>query len=78
MPTPSTDKLVDLAGIGRLLGVADVTPQQWRQRGQLPPADVPDFPDKPLWYEETIIAWAKATHRWPPGTAARQRRTHAA
>lgn len=69
--TTTTDKLVDLAGIAVLLGVAAVTPQQWRQRGQLPDPDVGSFPDKPLWERATIIAWAKDTGRWPPGTAAR-------
>jgi hypothetical protein len=65
------DQLVDLAGIADLLGVASVTPQQWRQRNQLPEPDVPDFPDKPLWKASTIVAWARATNRWPPGRAAR-------
>lgn len=65
------DRLVDLAGIAELLQVAPNTPQQWRQRDQLPNPDVPDFPDKPLWKASTIIAWARETHRWPPGTAAR-------
>lgn len=65
------DKLLDLPGIARLLGVAEVTPQQWRQRGQLPDPDEPDFPDKPLWKTSTIISWARKSGRWPPGTAAR-------
>jgi hypothetical protein len=65
------DRLIDLAGIAQLLGVAEVTPQQWRQRKQLPEPDNADFPDKPLWKASTIIAWARGTHRWPPGTAAR-------
>jgi hypothetical protein len=64
------DRLIDLAGIAELLGVASVTPQQWRQRNQLPPPDEP-FPDKPLWKMSTIIRWARQTNRWPPGTAAR-------
>jgi phage terminase Nu1 subunit (DNA packaging protein) len=70
MSTNDLDRLVDLAGIAELLGVAPVTPQQWRQRGQLPDPDEP-FPDKPLWKTSTIIAWARKTKRWPPGTAAR-------
>lgn len=65
------DRLIDLAGIAKLLDVADVTPQQWRQRKQLPEPDNTDFPDKPLWKASSIIAWARQTHRWPPGTAAR-------
>lgn len=65
------DRLVDLAGIADLLGVSPVTPQQWRQRDVLPDADVGDFPDKPLWKAGTIVDWAKATERWPPGKAAR-------
>ena len=69
----NTRKLIDLAGIARLLGVAPTTPQQWRMRNQLPDPDEPDFPDKPLWYTETIIKWAKATDRWPPGRVARPR-----
>jgi len=64
------DKLIDLAGIAELLGVASVTPSQWRQRGVLPEPDL-SFPDKPLWKRQTIIDWAKETDRWPPGRAAR-------
>ncbi len=71
------DRLIDLAGIATLLGVSSVTPQQWRQREQLPPPDEPDFPDKPLWRTSTIIAWARQTNRWPPGRAARTRKTAA-
>lgn len=65
------DKLLDLPGIAKLLGVAEVTPQQWRQRKQLPDPDNSDFPDKPLWKTSTVIAWARKTERWPPGAAAR-------
>lgn len=65
------DKLIDLRGIATLVGVSPYTPQQWRERGQLPDPDVPDFPDKPLWRETTIIDWAKDTKRWPPGSVAR-------
>jgi len=67
--------VIDLPGIAELLGVKVTTPQQWRQRGQLPDPDVPmfpdAFPDKPLWYKSTIITWAKQTNRWPPGRVAR-------
>lgn len=69
--TDNLDRLIDLAGIADLLKVAPVTPQQWRQRNQLPEPDVSDFPDKPLWKSSTIIAWARSTERWPPGKAAR-------
>lgn len=75
------EKMIDLLGISQLLGVAEVTPQQWRQRSQkgelwppLPDPDYPEIPDKPLWKESTIIDWAKRSDRWPPGTAARTRR----
>jgi len=71
-------KIIDMAGIAELLGVAEVTPQQWRQRSRrgelhppLPEPDVPNITDKPLWYESTIIAWAERTDRWPAGAAAR-------
>ena len=72
------DKVIDLQGIADLLGVSRVTPQQWRQRSArgemwppLPETDFPEVPDKPLWYESTIINWAKRSDRWPPGKAAR-------
>lgn len=71
-------RVIDLAGIAELLGVSEVTPPQWRQRSRkgemLPPLPDPDWPeisDKPLWYETTIIDWARRTGRWPPGTAGR-------
>lgn len=64
------DQLIDLRGIARLLGVSPYTPQQWRERGQLPDPDEP-FPGKPLWRTRTILNWAKDTNRWPPGKAAR-------
>lgn len=71
-------KIIDMAGIADLLGVAPVTPQQWRQRSRkgemvppLPEPDVPEITDKPLWYEHTIVAWADQTGRWPKGKAGR-------
>lgn len=71
-------KITDLKGIAVLLGVAEVTPPQWRQRSQRgelePPLPEPDYPyitDKPLWWEDTIVDWAQRSGRWPPGTAAR-------
>lgn len=69
--TSTEDRLVDLRGIATLLGVSKYTPQQWRERGQLPDPDMPDFPDKPLWRTSTVVDWAKDTRRWPPGKAAR-------
>jgi hypothetical protein len=72
-------KPIDMAGIARLLEVASTTPQQWRQRGVLPPPD-PDlsFPDKPIWTTDVIVAWAKETGRWPHGGQARTRRSTSA
>jgi hypothetical protein len=71
-------KVIDMIGVARLLGVAEVTPPQWRQRSQkgelwppLPDTDFPEITDKPLWFEDTIIDWAQRSDRWPPGKAAR-------
>ena len=47
------DRIVDLAGIARHLGVERYTPQQWRQRDLLPPVDFPEIRE-PLWYASTI------------------------
>lgn len=68
-------RVVDLAEIAELLQVAKTTPQQWRQRGQLPEPD-PEMSkaDKPLWRTDVIVSWAQATNRWPPGTASRPRK----
>lgn len=56
--------IVDLRGIAILLGKSKHTPNQWRQRGILPP---PDFNLlRPVWKKSTIIRWAKDTGRWPP------------
>lgn len=72
------EKVLDMVGIAHLLGVSEVTPQQWRQRSQkgelwppLPDTDFPEITDKPLWKESTIIDWAKRSDRWPPGVASR-------
>lgn len=46
-------RIVDLAGIARHMNVERFTPQQWRQRGLLPPVDFPDIRE-PLWYVSTI------------------------
>lgn len=73
MDTP--DELIDLGGIAELLGLSPTTPQQWRQRGQLPPPDEPKFADKPLWRRSTIEKWAQDTGRWPPGAVARPPRS---
>lgn len=49
-----TRQVVDLAGIARHMRVERFTPQQWKQRGHLPPVDFPDIKE-PLWYASTII-----------------------
>lgn len=46
--------VVDLAGIARHMRVERFTPQQWKQRGHLPPVDFPEIKE-PLWYASTII-----------------------
>lgn len=46
-------QVVDLAGIARHMHVERFTPQQWKQRGHLPPVDFPDIKE-PLWYVSTI------------------------
>ncbi len=76
---PGDGDVLDLAGIAEFLGVASTTPQQWRQRGQLPEADPAlSFPDKPVWRRRHIRMWAMFPPegqpvRWPPGSAARTR-----
>ncbi len=45
--------VVDLAGIAAHMRVERYTPQQWRQRGHLPPVDFPHIKE-PLWYASTI------------------------
>lgn len=48
-----TRQIVDLAGIARHMRVERFTPQQWKQRGHLPPVDFPEIKE-PLWYVSTI------------------------
>jgi len=48
-----TRLVVDLAGIAAHMRVERFTPQQWKQRGHLPPVDFPDIAE-PLWYASTI------------------------
>lgn len=48
-----TRQIVDLAGIARHMKVERFTPQQWKQRGHLPPVDFPEIKE-PLWYASTI------------------------
>jgi hypothetical protein len=48
-----TREVVDLAGIARHMRVERFTPQQWKQRGLLPPVDFPEIKE-PLWYVTTI------------------------
>jgi hypothetical protein len=58
-----TRQVVDLAGIARHMRVERFTPQQWKQRGHLPPVDFPDIKE-PLWYASTIRDhFATATNR---------------
>lgn len=56
-------QVVDLAGIARHMRVDRYTPQQWRQRGHLPPVDFPEIKE-PLWYASTVIEqFAKPSRR---------------
>lgn len=48
-----TRQIVDLAGIARHMRVERFTPQQWKQRGHLPPVDFAEIKE-PLWYASTI------------------------
>lgn len=48
-----TRQIVDLAGIARHMRVERFTPQQWKQRGHLPPVDFPEIAE-PLWYVSTL------------------------
>lgn len=48
-----TRQIVDLAGVARHMGVERYTPQQWKQRGLMPPVDFPEIKE-PLWYASTI------------------------
>jgi hypothetical protein len=48
-----TRQVVDLAGIARHTHAQRLTPQQWKQRGHLPPVDFPEIAE-PLWYASTI------------------------
>jgi hypothetical protein len=58
-----TSQVVDLAGIARHMRVERYTPQQWRQRGHLPPVDFPLIKE-PLWYASTIReGFAKPSRR---------------
>jgi len=58
-----TRRIVDLAGIAHHMRVERYTPQQWRQRGLLPPVDFPEI-SEPLWYASTIIEqFARPTRR---------------
>lgn len=49
----ATQPIVDLAGVARHMRVERFTPQQWKQRGHLPPVDFPEI-SEPLWYVTTI------------------------
>lgn len=65
-----TRVIVDLAGIARHMQTNRYTPQQWRQRGHLPPVDFPDIKE-PLWYASTIreqfcVPTRRVWHDRPP------------
>jgi hypothetical protein len=51
---PCRCEIVDLAAIAAHMRVQRFTPQQWKQRGLLPPVDFPDI-EYPLWYTSTIV-----------------------
>jgi len=58
-----TREIVNLEGIARHMRVNRYTPQQWRQRGLLPPVDFPHI-SEPLWYASTVIEkFVKPTRR---------------
>jgi hypothetical protein len=66
-----TRKIVDLAGIARHMRAQRYTPQQWKQRGHLPPVDFPEI-SEPLWYATTIvekfvIPTRRLWYDFPPG-----------
>jgi hypothetical protein len=59
-----TREIVDLAGIAEHMRVERYTPQQWSQRGLLPPVDFPQITGVPLWYASTVRdQFAKPTRR---------------
>lgn len=66
-----TSDVIDLAGIARRMKVERYTPQQWSQRGHLPPVDFPLITSVPLWYASTIRdKFAAPTRRlWYPPDA---------
>ena len=55
-------RLVGIGEIAELLNVKRGTVGQWRHRGLLPPPDQM-LKITPVWWESTIIAWAKKTGR---------------
>ena len=55
-------RLVGIGEIAELLNVKRGTVGQWRHRGLLPPPDQM-LKVTPVWWESTIIAWAKETGR---------------
>jgi hypothetical protein len=62
--------VVDLAGIARHMRVDRYTPQQWKQRGHLPPVDFPEIKE-PLWYassikEHFVIPSRRVWYDFPP------------
>lgn len=60
-----------------LLGVNRGTPQLWKQRGLLPPADWPSVNGSEAWALDTVLVWAARTGRLeslPPNLRPRARR----
>ena len=56
------DTLLDMQGVADLLGVKYVTVRKWRERDIMPD---PDYAlAAPVWWQSTIVAWAKQTGRW--------------
>lgn len=64
----SVPPVVGLKEIGRMFGVKDNTPYQWRSKGVLPKEDG-EVSQNPVWKVPTIYAWADETKRtivWDP------------
>ena len=56
-------ELVGIQEIAAMLGVAAMTPVEWRRRGKLPEPEWV-ISARPIWLRETIVEWARATGRW--------------
>lgn len=67
-----TKNQCDLVGteeIADLLEVERRTVNVWKQRGRLPDPYA-TISGTPIWLRGDVIAWAKATNRWPEGAKA--------